>query len=234
MLNPAIHKKILLQILSDVYSDNLLGHLLGFKGGTAAYLFYGLDRFSVDLDFDLLDVMKEKLVFDQVRKIVGKYGKIITAEIKSFNLLFIFSYDQKVEYAQNVKIEINRRNFGSEYEVKSFLGISMLVMAQRDMFANKLIAMSERLGKTNRDIYDVCFFEKNSWPINKELVEKRAGMPYRKLVEQLIKRLSKISRPRILDGLGELLDEKQKAWVKAKLINETSLALKIALESENN
>jgi len=58
-LNASIHKNILLQILADIYSDNTIGPFLGFKGGTAAYLFYGLDRFSVDLDFDLLDKKKE-------------------------------------------------------------------------------------------------------------------------------------------------------------------------------
>lgn len=232
MLNPAVHKKVLLQILTDIYTDNSLGPLLGFKGGTAAYLFYGLNRFSVDLDFDLLDSAKEKFVFEKINKIVGKYGKVVTADIKRFNLLFVLSYDQKVEYAQNIKIEINRRNFGSEYEVKSYLGISMLVMTQKDMFANKLIAMSERLGKTNRDIYDVYYFGKNGWPINRELVEKRAGTSYRNLLQELINRLEKINRGRTLDGLGELLDIKQKAWVKTKLIDETLLLLKILQDSE--
>lgn len=55
MLNTSIHRNLLLQILKDIYSNITLGPKLGFKGGTAAYLCYGLGRFSVDLDFDLLD-----------------------------------------------------------------------------------------------------------------------------------------------------------------------------------
>ena len=55
MLNTKEHKNILVRIVKDIYTDNTLGPLLGFKGGTAAMLLYELDRFSVDLDFDLLD-----------------------------------------------------------------------------------------------------------------------------------------------------------------------------------
>ncbi|MEK7203048.1 MAG: hypothetical protein AAB653_01910 [Patescibacteria group bacterium] len=36
----------------------------------------------------------------------------------------------------------------------------------------------------------------------------------------------------ILSGIGELLDEKQKAWVKSKLKTETIFLLKLALENE--
>lgn len=55
MLDAAHHKTILIRILKDIYTDTTIGPFLGFKGGTAAYLFYDLNRFSVDLDFDLLD-----------------------------------------------------------------------------------------------------------------------------------------------------------------------------------
>ena len=63
MLNIEKHKGILVRILKDMYTDNTLGPVLGFKGGTAALLFYDLSRFSVDLDFDLLDPEKEDYVF---------------------------------------------------------------------------------------------------------------------------------------------------------------------------
>jgi predicted nucleotidyltransferase component of viral defense system len=40
-----------------------------FKGGAAAMMYHGLDRFSVDLDFDLLDDSNEKEVFEKVVEI---------------------------------------------------------------------------------------------------------------------------------------------------------------------
>ena len=77
---------MLLRILKDIFSDDSVAPFLGFKGGTAAYFFYGLDRFSVDLDFDLLDNAKEKHVFEQIKKILSVYGKLKEAEAKRYNL----------------------------------------------------------------------------------------------------------------------------------------------------
>jgi predicted nucleotidyltransferase component of viral defense system len=227
-----IHKNILVQILIDIYSDTTVGPYLGFKGGTAAYLFYELDRFSVDLDFDLLDESKETYVFEQVEKIVKKYGVIKEAQVKRFNLLFLLAYDKKEKNDQNVKIEINRRNFGSKYDVRAFNGVSMIVMNKPDMFAHKLVAMHERLGQTNRDIFDVWFFAKSNWDINNEIVEKRTNMPYKKFLEVCVAELEVMNDNDILNGVGELITEKQKAWARARLKLETILQLKLRLESE--
>lgn len=231
-LNSSVHKNILVQILIDIYSDTTIGPYIGFKGGTSAYLFYGLERFSVDLDFDLLLESEENNVFEKVLKIVRKYGTVKEAQKKRFNLFFLLSYDKKEENAQNVKIEINRRIFGSKYEVRAFNGVSMLVMVKEDMFANKLVAMHERLGETNRDIFDVWFFSKNNWGINKEIVEKRTEMQYKDFLVKCIKELEEMNGNNILNGIGELITEKQKAWVKSKLKLETILQLKLRLESE--
>ena len=225
-LNPNIHNNILHKILVDIYSDTSIAPFLGFKGGTAAYLFYGLNRFSVDLDFDLLDESKEEYIFERVEEIIRKYGVVKDAEKKRFNLFFLLSYDQKEKNAQNVKIEINRRTFGSRYETKSYMGISMLVMIKEDMFANKLVAMYERLGTTNRDIYDVYFFAKNNWPINDEIVEKRTDIHFGKFIQKCIVGLDKFNDHNILDGMGELLAPKQKDWVRNNLKKETVFLLK--------
>src|SRR3989344_6482414 len=134
-LNPILHKNILIRILKDMYSDASVGPILGFKGGTAAYLFYELSRFSVDLDFDLLDVTQEDRVFEQIKKILGTYGALKEIEKKRFNLFFLLSYDKKIQGAQNIKVEINRRDFGSKYEIMSYFGIPMKVMVKEDMAA---------------------------------------------------------------------------------------------------
>lgn len=108
----------------------------------------------------------------------------------------------------------------------------MQVMVQEDITANKLVAMHERIGKTNRDIYDVWFFLSKHWPINKKIIEQRTGMTYPIFLETCIDDLEKLSNRGILSGIGELLDEKQKAWVKSKLKDETIFLLKLALSNE--
>lgn len=223
------HKHILFQILKDIYSDTALAPFLGFKGGTAALMFYGLNRDSVDLDFDLLDGSKEQAVFESIRKIAANYGTIVDARVKRFNLVTVIAYDKQ---SQNIKIEVNRRDFGSRYELKTMLGISLLVMVQEDMFAHKLMAMYERIGKTSRDIFDVYFFAKNHWPINRSIVEGRSKMTFPELLAKCVEQLETMNNRHILDGLGELLSKPQKDWAREKLRTETIFLLKAWLESE--
>src|SRR3989344_729194 len=229
MTDFAVHGNILLMILKDIYSDTTLAPFLGFKGGTAAMLFYGFDRNSVDLDFDLLDESKEEFVFEKIQKIAVNYGRAIDSKRKRLNLVVVVAYDQK---SQNIKIEINRRSFGSKYELKTLLGISMLVIVPEDMFAHKLMAMHERMGKTNRDIYDVWFFLKHHWPINKEIVEKRSGMGFGEVLQKCAEQLEGLGDRRILSGLGEFFNEAQKDWIRAKLRTETIFLLRARLASE--
>ena len=228
-LETARHKNILVKILKDIYTDTSIGPFLGFKGGTAAYLFYELSRASLDLDFDLVDETKEDLVFTKMEEIAKQYGQIKEHRKKGFNLFLLLSYEND---APNIKIEINRRGFDSQYEVKSYLGISMKVMIREDMFAHKLVAMYERMGKANRDIFDVWFFGQKDWPISRDIVEKRTEMPFKDFLRKCIEALKKLPNRDILAGMGELLDEKQKAWVKAKLIGEVIFQLKLGLENE--
>lgn len=220
------HKAILLQILKDIYSDTTLAPYVGFKGGTAALLFYGLNRNSVDLDFDLLDEAKEPEVFEKLQKITRSYGKIDDSYVKHFSLLNIISYSQG---EPKIKVEVNRRNFGSRYVLKTLLGISMLVMVEPDMFAHKLMAMYERVGKTSRDIYDVYFFAKKGWEINKAIVEARSGLSFKEAVLACIAVLEKMNNKHILDGLGELLSDSQKDWARAKLKEETIFLLRLMI-----
>lgn len=91
MFDRTIHKNILLQILKAIYTDSSLGPFLGFKGGTAAYLFYNLSRFSADLDFDLLDENKKNYVFEKIEKILKSFG-VIREFYKERYTLFFYSF----------------------------------------------------------------------------------------------------------------------------------------------
>ena len=66
MLDTSQHQIMLVEILQAIFRNPTVRSSLGFKGGTAAMLFYGLPRFSVDLDFDLLEEQKAAYIFAQV------------------------------------------------------------------------------------------------------------------------------------------------------------------------
>lgn len=229
MFDIKTHRTILLQILKDIYTDISISSVLGFKGGTACFLFCDLPRFSVDLDFNLLDAGKEKIVFKKIEDILRNYGEIKEKRIKRHTLFFVLSYSKK---AQNIKVEINRRGFDSRYEIKNYLGISMLVMDREDMFAHKLVAMLERGKVANRDIFDVWFFLKSNRGINRGIVEKRTGMKFRSHLKKCIEFVGKLSNRNILAGVGELLNEKHRKWIKESLRKDVLFLLKVKLENE--
>ena len=93
MLNKEKHQLIMGRILQDIYSDTSISSLLGFKGGTCAYFFYGLTRFSVDLDFDLFstDEATQKLVYEKIGDMLKKYGEVKDSYIKQNTVFFLLS-----------------------------------------------------------------------------------------------------------------------------------------------
>ena len=230
MLNKEKHQLIMGQILKDIYADISIASLLGFKGGTCAYLFYGLPRFSVDLDFDLLMVNEEnqKMVFEKVVGILNKYGQIKDKYIKRFTVFVILSYG---DIDHNIKIEINTRklveNIQNYYETKEYLGISMFVAKKDYLFAGKLSALTLRKEIAMRDIYDIHYFAKSNWDINAEVIKERTGKTTKEYLADCIAFIEKVKDSQILRGLGELVPgEKEKEWVKNHLKDDTIFILK--------
>lgn len=227
MLDIQTHKSILIQILKEIYNKTSLGPMLGFKGGTAVYLFYDLPRFSVDLDFDLLNDQKVNFVFKEVQKILQEFGKLKEAVVKKNTIFFLLSYQ---EGSSNIKIEISKRNFGSHYEVKKYLGLAILTMKKDDIAGHKLVALLERKTLASRDLFDIWFFLKNNWKINEEIIKLRTGMGLKIYLKKCLSVLDKIPERHILQGIGELLDEKTKEWVKKNLKKDLLFLLKLRLQ----
>lgn len=211
------HKFYMLQILKDIFSDAELADCLGFKGGTALMFFYGLPRFSVDLDFNLLDPSKEKLVYEKVRGILLKYGTIHDEALKFFGSVFVLDYGQN---ERKLKAEISNRQYDNHYEIKNLLGIEMRVLVRSDMFAHKLCALLDRTEITGRDVFDCWFFLNSHTPVNANIVESRMGMPLQDYLQHCIETLEQVSDKTIMNGLGELTDGETKKFAKTKLRKE--------------
>lgn len=212
------HKFFMMQVLKGIFSDRILAGCLGFKGGTALMFFYGLPRFSVDLDFNLLDKNKEKTVYEKVRTILSRYGKIDDEAMKFYGPVIVLDYGVG---ERKLKVEISNRKFDNHYEIKNLLGIEMRVMVLPDMFAHKLCALLDRNEVTSRDIFDCWFFLHNHTVINAAIVETRMEKPLADYLQMCIERLETTSDKSLMSGLGELTDGKMKAFVRTKLRKET-------------
>lgn len=230
MLNKEKHQLVMGQILRDIYSDTSISSLIGFKGGTCAYFFYGLTRLSVDLDFDLFssDDATQKLVYEKIGGMLGKYGEVKDHYIKRNTIFFLLSYG---DADHNVKVEVNVRilmpDIREHYEMKEYLGISLLAAKKDYLFASKLAALTNRRLLAMRDIYDIWFFAKNSWDINVDVLKARTGKTIKEHIADCIPVVEAVKDNEILRGLAELLPgEKEKAWVKTHLRKETAFLLK--------
>jgi len=217
-LDIAKHKTILTNILIDIYKEDLLGSSLGFKGGTASMLFYNLPRFSTDLDFDLLnnDGNTEDVIKTMTQLLSKKYD--VKEQIEKYNTLFwLVSYGDGLT---NIKIEVSTREKPFDtYDIKTLYGIKLKVSKIGDMIANKMVAATERAVTANRDLFDIHFFLSSIYVnnINYDIIKYRTGKEPVEFYTFLYGIVSNIENKNILDGLGEVLNDGQKDWVKAKL-----------------
>lgn len=219
--DPELHKRILIEILVDIFKE--LDGKLAFKGGTCGFIFYNLPRLSLDLDFDILKPLTEKDI-DSLKIILERRGKIKDFRDKNFTVFFLLDYQIN---APNIKIELNKRVLqNNRYKSVWFLGVEMLIVDEATILTNKMIALTNRKQIVSRDLFDVYYFLELGFPVNEELIRERVNKELRDyfiFLQSFIK--NNYSAKNILQGLGELLSQKQKEWAKKELISETIKAI---------
>lgn len=233
----AKHKSWLYRVLSVFYDDPYLASVLYFKGGTCASMLGLLDRFSVDLDFDLIGG-KSDLV--QARKIMEKIFQKLGLEIKdqSKNVpQYFLKYPAKINERNTLKIDIsfsqNSVSSFNEYEARRFSEIDRIITCQttETMFANKLVALigryKENKNIAGRDVYDVHHFFENKLKYKKEIVAERTGKSIEIFFKELIDFVEeKITNEFIDQDLNALLPNKKFQMIRKTLKQETLIMLR--------
>jgi len=227
MINTIKYRYYMTQVLKDIFSDAELGTSLGFKGGTALMLFYDLPRFSVDLDFNLLVPEKNDIVYQKIRKIVRKYGKIEDESQNFYGSLVVLDYGFT---ERKLKIEISNRQSNDLYDVQNLLGINIKVMTLSDMFSNKLCALLNRKDMVNRDIFDCWFLMNSRTTVNPTIIEKRMGKSLSDYLQECIDAIENLPDKSLLDGLGELVNHEMKTFIRNKLRFEILFLLRLYKE----
>jgi hypothetical protein len=212
------HRQVLFELVTAIYRSEI-SSFLGFKGGTMAYFFYGLNRFSIDLDFDLLSPDKKDLVHQELLAILKNFGVVKEVTDKRYTLFYLLNYKKGVK---NIKIEISKRvNKLYRYKTVSFYGTDVKILDEEDAFTSKLLAATTRNRIAYRDFFDIYFYLKKGVDVNELLIKNITGKNLKSYLKYLIKFTKKnLSKRTVLHGLGELVDEKQKAWIKNHLKEE--------------
>jgi len=194
-----------------------------FKGGTCAALFYDLPRFSFDLDFDIIRPLETRDT-DAIKEVLSANGRIVDEADKEYTLLYEFDYGKGTT---KIKIEFNKRVWKNNcYKNDWFMGVPILLADEMTVATNKLVALSDRKSAVVRDLFDAWYFLSHGFTLNEQLLIERTGKgmsEYCAFLAGFIKKT--FSRRNVLQGLGDALDDKQKAWAREHLIDETILLL---------
>lgn len=221
MLDRQRHEQILKSILREIYITPDLQTNLAFKGGTCLYIFYGLDRFSIDLDFNLLS---DKLKDNLLTNIIEKHLNITNRTNKRYTWFWLGSYEKNLP---QIKIEVSKRDFPDKYINEDFYGLTIPTMTPGCMFAHKLCAITDRRKLQNRDLYDAHFMFSKHFDIDEEIIRLRTGKAVKEYFEDLVQFIEKrVSSNNILDGLGELLTDQLKDRVRSTLKRDILFDLK--------
>jgi len=223
-----IHKSYLNRLLIEIGDNPQLSQVLAFKGGTCASMLGFLDRFSVDLDFDLCKKTNELVIRKELRQIFDYLSLEVKKEFDNV-LMFQVQYPNAPNKRNTIKISINSLIVkANEYKVQYFPEIDRLMNSQtiETMFANKLVAIMDRYNNhqtiAGRDIYDVHHFFVNGYSYSKPVIKERTGEDpeiYFKKLAEFIK--DKVTQTMINEDLNTLLPERQFQSIRKVLIPET-------------
>jgi predicted nucleotidyltransferase component of viral defense system len=189
----AKHKAWLYRILSAFYDNAYLASVLYFKGGTCAAMLGLLDRFSVDLDFDLAGEKKDLLEAQkQMENIFRELDLAIKDQSRRVPQYFL-RYPAKEGDRNTLKIDVSFPPVkANRYEAKRFAEIDRIITCQtpETMFANKLVALIDRYKQKSavagRDVYDIHHFFENGLGYNADVIAERTGQQVDEFFRELI------------------------------------------------
>lgn len=240
-----LEKDYLVNLMLKVFSINRISTVTEFKGGTALYMFHGLDRFSEDLDFTYTGKDTE---------IAGRIDSLVAPVLKDFELSYSISKNKgsilvkdpngnisgmraelfiegplfaTTSVRHKIKLDISFRNdaimkpeparMTSKY---TDIGTIMLPkMRIEEMLAETLSAIVERTKA--RDLYDAYFMIKfKSMGCDRELVAEKMRRRGEKFDGGLLKNRIKTFKENLW---GEELSYLLKALPKLAEVKDTLL-----------
>ena len=202
--------------------------MLRFKGGTCAAMRDLLDRFSVDLDFDLLSIEQIPEARKHLEVIFKTFELTIKDQSKTVPQYFL-RYEGGEGKRNTIALDITVPPPQSNtYEVIRFSDIDRFIPCQtvETMVANKLVTPLDRFEKhgtiAGRDIYDIHHFLFNGLRWNAAVIEERTGMSGKKFFQALLDFIEKHVTQTVIDqDLNILLPPEQFRKIRSILKRET-------------
>lgn len=228
-----LHRSYLNRILIEIIDNSELSGNLAFKGGTCAAMLGYLDRFSVDLDFDILKGAKVAGLRQEFHRVFSGLGLQVTRELDKA-IFYQLRYPNEMGKRNNIKVSASGVMVKANgYRVQYLAEIDRLVNCQtiETMFANKLVAVLDRYQRhktiAGRDIYDIHHFFIRGLKYNVGVIEERTGWKTEVFFRKLADFIRKYVNQRIInEDLNALLPPERFRQIRKILIPETLALLK--------
>ncbi len=202
MQNLIAQEQFEMEVLDRLNSMRLL-QALTFGGGTMLRLCHGLDRYSVDLDFWLVDPLRAETLFAELKTHLARFYTLRDTASKHYSLLFELG---SPSYPRSLKIEI-RKDPGRPdtepaiaYSPHSNRQVLLRAMTLNQMMILKTRALLDRA--EIRDAYDMEFMVKRGIPLP-------AGVD---VPERLLQRINSFSKTDYSSKLGSLLEPEKRIY----------------------
>jgi predicted nucleotidyltransferase component of viral defense system len=224
----AIHKSYLNRLLIEIIDHPAIAHHLAFKGGTCASMLGYLDRFSVDLDFDVLKTADEAILRSEFHQVFEYLGLSVINELAK-GLFFHLRYPSDPGKRSTMKISASNISVNAnQYQVQYLTEIDRLFTCQtiETMFANKLVVVMDRyqIHQTvaGRDIYDIHYFFIHGYTYHAPVIEERTGLAPKDYFGKLIDFIKeRVTQTTINEDLNTLLPYERFQQIRKILIPET-------------
>lgn len=191
-----------IEVIDRMNSGRLLAPLV-FVGGSMLRLCYGLNRYSVDLDFWYDGRTSPDRFFEKCKDFLGRYYSFRDTQNKFYMILFEL---KSKSYPGALKIEIRkeRKDFRTEDAIAfsrySNLQIMTKVATLEDIMRSKVEALLDR--NEIRDCFDIEF-----------LYKKGISLPGEQLVkEKLIRKVDAFTQKDYRVKLGSILPPTERKY----------------------
>lgn len=155
------HELLELEVLEKLKNNRLLKPVV-FGGGTMLRLCYGLDRYSVDLDFWIIKQISPDNYYNRILEVLRHAYEITDTQHKFYSLLFEL---RSKNYPKRLKIEIRKEIKNCDFQDKiafspnSTKQVVLRTHTLKQTMENKIQALLNR--KEIRDSFDIEFLLKH-------------------------------------------------------------------------
>jgi len=207
-------ENVMIEVVQSLAKSKPGSHM-AFRGGTALKLFYGLPRYSEDMDYDLVPGASPPELLEDIKTLCKRRKWEITDDALKYYTLLVELRFSGPERSFRTKIEVSTREKILDTTIMSLRGIGVLTLEPSFLMTEKLVTFLDR--HAGRDIFDAWFILNNAYPLNESMINTAFG-DERNFYKAILGKIENADPGRITRDTGKLLSQDYRNWIKASFL----------------